>query len=83
MRDHNENDKNAATVIWDDCVSKKIVGYAPLNWSKAASRFPQFTNHQIRIVVTGKRVNRDVGLGLEISVNYFLWRCKSYNMGEK
>ena len=31
----------------------------------------QFTNHQIRVEVTGKSVNRGVGLGLEIPVNYF------------
>ena len=24
-----------------------------------------------------------VGLGLKIPVNYDLWRCNSYNMGEK
>ena len=33
--------------------------------------------------MNGKRVNRGVGLGLKIPVNYFLWRCKCYNMGEK
>ena len=52
---------------------------APLNWSEGASKFLQPANHHIRVEVTGNRVNRGVGLGLEISVNYFLWRCKSYN----
>ena len=80
--EHNENDKNAVAIIWDDCVSKKIVRHIPLNWSKVASKFLQFANHHIRVEVTGKRVNRGVELGFEISVNYFLWRCKSYNMGE-
>ena len=37
-------------------VSKKIVGHVPLNWSKVASKFLQFTNHHIRVEVTGKRV---------------------------
>ena len=36
-----------------------------------ASKFLQFTNHHIRVEVTGKRVNRGVGLELEIPVNYF------------
>ena len=35
------------------------------------SKFFQFTNCHIRVEVTGKRVNRDVGLGLKIPVNYF------------
>ena len=33
--------------------------------------------------VARKRVNRGVGLALKIPVEYFLWRCKSYNMCEK
>ena len=31
----------------------------------------QFTNQHIHVEVTGKKVNRDVGLRLEIPVNYF------------
>ena len=64
-------------------VSKKIEENVPLNWSKVVSEFLQFANHHIRVEVIGNRVNRGVGLGLKIPVNYFLWRCKSYNMGEK
>ena len=48
-----------------------------------ASKFLQFTNYHIRVEVTVERVNRVVGLGLEIPVKYFLWRSDSYNMGEK
>ena len=46
-------------------------------------KFVQLTNYHVRVEVNGKRVIRGVGLGLEIPVNYFLWRCKCYNMGEK
>ena len=67
--EHNENDKNTVVIIWDDCVSKKILGHVPLNWSKLASTFFQFTNYHIRVEVTGERVNPGVGLGLEIPVN--------------
>ena len=56
--------------MWDDCVSKKIARYVPLKWSKFASKFPQFTNHHIRVEITGKRVNGGVGLRLKIPVNY-------------
>ena len=67
--EHSENDKNV--VIWDDCVSKKIVGHVPLNWCKVASKFLQLTNHHIRVEVTGKRVSRGVRLRLEIQANNF------------
>ena len=48
-----------------------LVGHVPLNWSKVFSKLLQFTNHHVRPEVTGKRVNRGFGLGLEIQVNYF------------
>ena len=67
----NENDKSAVAIIWDDCVSKKMVGDVPLSWSKVASKFLQLKNHHIHVEVTGKKVNRGVGLGLEIVANYF------------
>ena len=70
--EHNGHyDKSAVAIIWDDCVSKKIVGHVPLNWSTVASRFLQLTNYHIRVDVTGKGVNRGVGLRLEILSNYF------------
>ena len=69
--ENDENDKNVVAIIWDDCVSKKIVGHVPLSWSKVTSNFLQFTNHHIHVEVTGKRVNRGLGLALEIPVNYF------------
>ena len=43
-REHNDN--NRVAIIWDDCVSKKIVRHVPLNLNQVASRFPQFTNYQ-------------------------------------
>ena len=72
--EHNENDKSAVAIIWDDCVSKKIAGHFPLNWSKVASKFLQPANLHIRVEVTGKRVNRGVRLGLEIPANYFFMK---------
>ena len=46
--EHNENDKIAVAIVWDDCFSKKIVGHVPLNWSKVASKFLWLTNHSCR-----------------------------------
>ena len=42
-----------------------------LRWSKLAFKFLQFTNNHICVEVAGNVVNRGVGLGLEILVNYF------------
>ena len=52
---------------------KKVVGHVPLYWSKLALKFLQFRNHSIRVAVTGKRVNRGAGLGLEIPADYFFY----------
>ena len=52
-------------------VFEKIVGHVALSWSQMTSKFLQFTNHHIHVEVTGKRVNRGLGLALEIPVNYF------------
>ena len=46
-------------------------------------KFLQFTNHHIRVEVTGKRGNRGVELVLEIPVNYFFVENIGYNMGER
>ena len=70
----NEHDKHAVATVFDDCLLKKVVGHVPLYWSKLAFKFLQFQNHSIHIAVTGKRVNRGAGLGLEIPVDYFCYR---------
>ena len=67
----NEHDKYALAIVFDDCLLKKVVGHVSLYWSKLAFKFLQFQNHSIRVAVTGKRVNREAGLGLEIPVDYF------------
>ena len=79
--EHNENDKSAVAIVWDDCVSKKIVGHVLLNWSKVASKFLQLTNHHIRAEVTGKRVSCGVGLGLEIPTKYFYMEIQDLQHG--
>ena len=43
----------------------------PLYWSELANKFLEFPNHNIPVVVTGKRVSRVIGLGLEMPVDYF------------
>ena len=69
----NEHDKYAVAIVFDDCLLRKVVGHIPLYWSKLAFKFLQFQNHSIRVAVTGKRVNRGAGLGLEIPVDQFFY----------
>lgn len=72
----NEHDKWAIAVVLDDCLEKKVVGHVPLYWSELAFKFLQFPNHSIRVTVTGKRVNRGAGMGLEIPVDYYFYGDK-------
>ena len=66
----NVYDKNAVAIKFDDCISKKIVVHIPFNWSKLASMFLKVPSSCLHGTVTGKRVNRGVGLGLEIPMDY-------------
>ena len=59
-------DENAVAVIFDDCISKKIVGHVPFNWSKLTSMFLKVPNSCICGTVKG----RGARLGLEIPMDY-------------
>ena len=56
-------DKHAVPIIYDSFHSNKVVGHIQFYWSEC-------TNHHIR-VVTGKRMNRGIGISLENPVGYF------------
>ena len=59
-------------IVYDSFRSNKVVRHVPLYWSELASKFMTFSNHHIRVAVTGKREDRSIGLGLEIAgVNFF------------
>ena len=62
---------HAVAIIYDSFHSNKVVRHVPLYWSESANKFLKFPNHHIRAVVAGKRVNRGIGLGLEIPADYF------------
>ena len=36
----NEYDRNAVPIMFDDCISKKVVQHVPFNWSKLAPKIP-------------------------------------------
>ena len=69
-------------LLWIDWLPWQLIGYVLLNCSKTLSKLILFTNHHVLVEVTGKRVNHGFEFGLTIQVNYFLWRCKSYNMDD-
>ena len=48
----------------------------PLNYAPIFKRFLSLPNHHIRCRVTGKRVNRGGGFGLEVPVDYIFFGDK-------
>ena len=63
--------KNKKQRVVQACSCDKFVGHVPLYLSESANKFLKFWNHHIRVVVTGKEVNRSIGLGLEIPLDYY------------
>ena len=68
MKSENENQygKFAVTTVLEE----RIVEHVPKNLSKIFHLFMKIPNCTIRCKVTGKRVNRGAGYGLEILVQY-------------
>ena len=64
----NEHDSFAVAVLLEG----KVVGHVPMNLSKLFNKFLKIPSCTIRCKVTGKRVNRGAGYGLEIPVHYAL-----------
>ena len=71
--DTNDHDQNAVAIVFDNLISKKVVGHVPLYWSELAAKFLRFPNHKINVTVTDKRCNRGAGLGLEVPVDYMFY----------
>ena len=65
---YKEYGKHAVAIIDDSFHSNKLVGHVPL-CSESANKFLKFPNHHIFVVVTCKRVNKGISLGLEIPVD--------------
>ena len=64
--DDNIHDENAVAVIHSNHIGPRVVGHVPVLHS---SMFKKFI-YTIRVLVTGKRINRGAGYGLEIPVEY-------------
>ena len=68
LKSENENQhvKFAVAIVLEE----RIVGHVPKNLSKIFHQFMKIPNRTIACKVTGKRVNRGAGYGLEIPVQY-------------
>ena len=74
LKSENENthDKFAVAILLEE----QIVGHVPKNLSKIFHQFMKIPNCTISCKVTGKRVNRGAGYGLEIPVQYRFFGAK-------
>ena len=59
--------------MFDDCVSKNVVGDIPFNWRTLAAKSKQFPNRHIRVVVIGTRMSRGAYFGLKIPLDYIFY----------
>ena len=76
----NQHDKFAVAIV----LKERIVGYVPQSMSKIVHQFMKIPNCTIGCKVTGKRVNRGAGYGLEIPVqNRFIGAEKAVEWAEK
>ena len=58
------------TTLFPSFVIRNVVGHVPLGLSKTFSNFLSLPASTMLCIVTGKRLNRGAGLGLEIRVMY-------------
>ena len=80
MSEDNEHNDFVVTIKFED----RIIGHVRKNLSKIMNRFTKIPSCSLRCKVTGKRVNRGAGYGLEIPVAYeLIGRKKAVDWGEK
>ena len=68
--DDNIHNENALAVIHSNYIGPRVVGHVPFLYSSTFKKFLSLQNHTMRVLVTGKRINRVAGYGLEIPVEY-------------
>ena len=74
----NDHDVNAIAVLRDNMINRRVVGHVPLIYSEVFRKFLSLPGHKVRCRVTGKHVNRGLGLGLEIPAeNIFMGNVKA------
>ena len=68
--DNNMHNENAVPVIHSKRTEPRVVGHVPFLYSSTFKKFLSLPNHTIRVLVTGIKINRGAGYGLEIPVEY-------------
>ena len=67
-------EKTAVAVICINSYSEEVVvGHVPKNMSKIVFMFLFLPHCPLNILVTGKRINRRGGYGLEIPANFYFY----------
>ena len=70
LEDDNIHDENAVAVIHSNHIGPRVVDHVPFLYSSTFKKFLSLPNHTIMVLVTGKRIIRGAGYGLEIPVEY-------------
>ena len=80
VENENQHEKFAVALVLEE----RIKGHVPKNMSKIFHQFMKIPNCTIGCKVTGKRINRGAGYGLEITVQYrFIGAKKAVEWAEK
>ena len=70
----NKMEKTAVAVIRiNSYIEEVVVGHVPKNMSKIVFMFPFLPHCALDIFVTGKRISRGGGYGLEIPANFYFF----------
>ena len=64
------HDENSVAVIHSNHIGPRVVGQVSFLYSPTFKKFLSLPNHTIRVLFTGKRINRGAGYNLEIPVKY-------------
>ena len=56
--------------VYSNHTGPRVVAHVPFLYSSKFEKFLSLPNRTIRVLVTGKRINRSAGCGLEIPVEY-------------
>ena len=68
--DDNIHNENAVAVIHSNHIGPRVVHHVPFLYSSTFKWFLSLPNHTIRVLVTGKRINRGAGYDLKNPVEY-------------
>ena len=62
-----------AVIRINSCIEEMVVGHVPKNMSKIVFMFLSLPHYALEIFVTGERINRGNGYGLEIPAKFYFY----------